>query len=163
MIIGLLITIFYKELINFSLLISIILIIFSLLNLINLKRTIFKIINPNFYLIFMGLLHGLTNLGGSLLTLIVSNRFNKKEFIRYYIAAGYLIFAIIQLSVINLFNQNINLSYLKYLWIPILIFFISQFFFKKINNVIFYIILNVSTLLYGLFIFANSFNFAYVI
>ena len=72
------------------------------------------------------------------------------------IGTMYLIFAIIQLSVINLFNQNINLSYLKYLWIPILIFFISQFFFKKINNVIFYIILNVSTLLYGLFIFANS-------
>tara|TARA_Y100000590_G_scaffold365044_1_gene423749 strand:+ start:313 stop:1026 length:714 start_codon:yes stop_codon:yes gene_type:complete len=153
---GLVITINFNNLINFSILISLILIIFSTINIINLKNTIFKIKKLNYYLFFMGLMHGMTNLGGFLLTIIISNKFKKKELIRYNIALSYLIFAIIQLTFINFFYQKIILINYKFLFVPFIIFFISQLLFNKLENNYFHILLNFSTLFYGIFIFVNQ-------
>jgi uncharacterized protein len=48
----------------------------------------------NFYLIVMGVIHGATNLGGSLLTAIVHNKKYEKDVTRATVAAPYATFAI---------------------------------------------------------------------
>jgi hypothetical protein len=49
------------------------------------------------YLVFMGVIHGLSNLGGSLLTALVYARHHSKDVARATIATGYGLFAGIQL------------------------------------------------------------------
>ena len=155
LILGLIIVEYIQHKINFVLIVSIFLIIFSVLNIRNLKNKKIKIKNINFSLKFLGLFHGLTNLGGSLLTIISTNVHSNKNIIRYNISSGYFIFALFQLLLINLFFNQINFDYLKFIWLPIIIFTLSQRFFKKMNDVIYYTSLNIFTLSYGIYIFAN--------
>ena len=114
-----------------------------------------KIKNTNFSLKFLGLFHGLTNLGGSLLTIISTNVHSDKNVIRYNISSGYFIFALFQLLLINIFFKQINFDYLKFIWLPVVIFTLSQRFFKKMNDVIYYNSLNIFALFYGIYIFAD--------
>tara|TARA_B100001123_G_scaffold275457_1_gene306509 strand:+ start:458 stop:1165 length:708 start_codon:yes stop_codon:yes gene_type:complete len=156
LIIGLASIEYLQNKINFMFFISIVLIIFSIINIINLREEKFKIRNINFALIVLGVIHGLTNLGGTLLSILASNLNKDKNIIRYKIASGYFIFAIFQLIFINIFYVKINFIYLKFIWIPILIFLISQYIFNKIENILFYKLLNIFTLIYGSYIFFNS-------
>ena len=152
LILGLVIVDLIQFKINFVLVVSIFLILFSILNIKNFKNTKIKIKNINLTLKFLGLFHGLTNLGGSLLAIISSNVDKDKNIIRYNISSGYLIFALFQLSVVNLFFEKLNFQYLEFIWLPILIFFISQTLFKKMNDILFYKMLNIFTLIYGSYI-----------
>ncbi len=156
LILGLISIKYIENSINFIFFISIVLIIFSIVNLINLNKKKFKIKNLNIALATLGVIHGLTNLGGTLLSIIASNTSKNKKIIRHNIASGYLIFALFQIFFINIFYQKINFVYLKFIWIPIIIFFISQVIFKKIDNIVFYKLLNLFTLIYGFYIFVNS-------
>jgi hypothetical protein len=155
LILGLIIVEYIQHKINFVLIVSIFLIVFSVLNIKNLKNKKIKIKNINFSLKFLGLFHGLTNLGGSLLTIISTNVHSNKNIIRYNISSGYFIFALFQLLLINIFFNQINFDYLKFIWLPIVIFTLSQRFFKKMNDVIYYTSLNIFTLSYGIYVFAN--------
>ena len=155
LILGLIIVEYIQHKINFVLIVSIFLIVFSVLNIKNLKNKKIKIKNINFSLKFLGLFHGLTNLGGSLLTIISTNVHSNKNIIRYNISSGYFIFALFQLLLINIFFNQINFDYLKFIWLPIIIFTLSQRFFKKMNDVIYYTSLNIFTLSYGIYIFAD--------
>ena len=155
LILGLIIVEYIQHKINFVLIVSIFLIVFSALNIKNLKNKNIKIKNINFSLKFLGLFHGLTNLGGSLLTIISTNVHSNKNIIRYNISSGYFIFALFQLLLINIFFNQINFDYLKFIWLPIIIFTLSQRFFKKMNDVIYYTSLNIFTLSYGIYIFAD--------
>jgi uncharacterized protein len=57
------------------------------------------------YLFLMGLVHGVSNLGGGLLTVYAGGLFERKESVRVHIALGYGIFAFTQLSVLFLVNK----------------------------------------------------------
>jgi len=155
LILGLIIVEYIQYKFNFVLIVSIFLILFSVLNLRNLNNKKFKFKNINLSLKFLGLFHGLTNLGGSLLSIISSNIYSDKTIIRYNISTGYFLFALFQLLLINIFFEKINFDYLGLIWLPIIIFIISQKFFKRMNNAIYYNSLNILTLLYGIFIFAD--------
>ena len=157
LIIGLILVKKLENKINIIFLVSIILIIFSIINILNLRKNKFKIKKINFSLMILGFIHGLTNLGGILLSILSSNISDNKNIIRYNIASGYFIFAIFQILFVNIFYQKINLIYLKFIWIPILIFFLSQIIFKKIKNILYYKLLNYFTLIYGFYIFFNFF------
>ena len=65
LILGLISIEYFQNEINFTFLISLVLITFSIINIINLKKEKFKIKNINFALIILGIIHGLTNLGGT--------------------------------------------------------------------------------------------------
>ena len=150
---------FLEKNINFILLTSFTLIIFSLINLLNSKNKLLKdlsIRKINYGLVILGIIHGFTNLGGGLLTLISTNINDKKNFIRYNIASGYFFLGIIQLLFISLFFLELELDYLKYLFIPIVCFFITQILYKKINDKFFSKILNLIVLIYSLYIFVNN-------
>ena len=98
----------FLDSINLEIFIALIIIFFSLLNINRKKFNILKklsTIKQNFLLSLIGIIHGLTNLGGSLLT-ILSSVINKDDKFktRYCIAYGYLIMGVIQLLVIFLFQ-----------------------------------------------------------
>ena len=157
LILALSILVKYENDIDFILLISFTIIFFSIINLSKFKNTIFdnnKRINLG--LIILGLIHGFTNLGGSLFTLICANINKQKKIIRQNIASGYLIFGTVQLLFINIFYKTLTVSNLYYLYIPIISFFIAQYFYNKINNELFSKILNVTILLYGTYMLLNN-------
>ena len=104
-------------------------------------------------------MHGLTNLGGSLLTIISSNLHNDKNIIRYNISSGYLIFALFQLLFINIFFNQIDINNLKFIWMPVIIYMLTQKFFKKMNDVSYYNSLNILILSYGIYMFIDSIYF----
>ena len=53
--------------------------------------------NPSSFHLFMGLIHGLTNLGGALLVIFANSTKSNKDEIRYTIAYYYLLFTSVQL------------------------------------------------------------------
>jgi hypothetical protein len=67
-----------------------------------------------------------------------------------------LILGISQLLFINIFYKTLIISNLYYLYIPILSFFVAQYFYNKINSQLFSKILNITILLYGIYIFINN-------
>ena len=146
---------YFHSSIDFILLVSFILIIFSSMNIFLFNKNSFKIKNINLALMLLGVLHGFTNLGGTLLAIIASNISKNKDTILYYIANGYLIFAIFQLLFVNIFFEKLNLLNLQYIWLPIFIFLLSRIIFNKIENIIFYRLLNIFTLFYGIYILIN--------
>jgi hypothetical protein len=104
--------------------------------------------------LLIGLVHGMTNLGGSLLTLASTKKNKVKEQARYCIAYGYLIMGILQLIFINLFTDaKLSIYKLSFLIIPIFIYKISQVFFKSLSNLRYNLILNLIALNFGIFIF----------
>ena len=64
------------------------------------------------YLIIMGIVHGLTNLGGSLLTVVIHAKDYEKRMIRATIAASYATFATFQIVtlLVSGFDIDIKLS-----------------------------------------------------
>ena len=145
--------------INIILLTSLTIIFFSLVNLSKFKDIVFKKdsdVKMNISLILLGIIHGFTNLGGSLLTLISANISNKKDLMRYNIASGYLILGVVQLLFINTFYNTLVPSNLYYLYIPIISFFLAQYFYNRINSQIFSRVLNIIVLIYGSYIFMNN-------
>jgi hypothetical protein len=58
------------------------------------------------YFVMMGVVHGLSNLGGSLLTAIIHHKNYEKDVARVTVAAAYGTFAVVQLSTLWLFNQR---------------------------------------------------------
>src|SRR6056300_1714177 len=105
----------FLDSINLEIFIALIIIFFSLINSNRKKVNFLKNLTSfkqNFLLSLIGVIHGLTNLGGSLLT-ILSSVINKddKSKTRYCIAYGYLIMGIIQLLVLFFFsNHHIKLN-----------------------------------------------------
>jgi len=58
------------------------------------------------YYMVMGIVHGVSNMGGGLLVTLISGVYNDKDTIRSNIAFGYLLFGSIQLSVLFLFSKE---------------------------------------------------------
>ena len=158
LILALSILVKYENSIDFILLISFTIIFFSILNLSKFKNIIFNSSDQriNVSLVILGLIHGFTNLGGSFFTLICANINKQKKLIRHNIANGYLILGVAQLLFINIFYKTLIVSNLYYLYIPILSFFAAQYFYNKINSQLFSKILNITILLYGIYIFINN-------
>ena len=136
--------IFYEH-INFKYLVSFVIILSILIsNIKNQKIEINKSVKT-FYLILIGIAHGLTNSGGSLLSLFMSSHL-KKNNSRYGITFFYFFLAMFQFLIFNSlfsFNQNILNFYLICSLIPLGVLignyavnFIDENKFKKIINIL---------------------------
>ena len=147
--------------IDFKLYTSIIIIFFSTLSLLKNKFNINYKINhttKRFILMTIGIIHGLTNLGGSLLAIFsTSISENKKELSRYFISYGYLIMSLVQIIFLFFFGENyFELNKLYYLLIVLIIYFPAQKFFINFDNKKYSKIINTLALIYGLGIFINT-------
>lgn len=81
------------------------------------------------YLVVMGVIHGLTNLGGSLLTAIVHNKQLSKHSTRVTIAAAYASFAIFQMTTLLVSAQHLDVNILNnitYLIFAIIIYIVAE-------------------------------------
>ena len=149
----------FYESINIKLLVSCVIIFFSLSNLIFNKfmNTFFQV-KFNQYLVFccIGIVHGLTNLGGSLLAIISSQINLDKNNNRICIAFGYFSMGSLQLLLIYLFSDtNFDFQKLFYIGIPILIYNFSQKYFFKLSNIRFSKIINLITFIFGAYLFLS--------
>jgi hypothetical protein len=104
-----------------------------------------------FYYIVIGLVHGVTNMGGGPLTILMSSIYSKKEIIRANVAFIYLILAMFQLAVLSIISFTSIRS--EFMWlIPITLmayFFTKKFISSKVNDKKYAFILNVMVLVYG--------------
>ena len=70
-------------------------------------RTIDKMMQyETAYFVIMGVVHGLSNLGGSLLTAMIHHKNYEKDIARVTVAASYGTFAVVQLLTLWLFNER---------------------------------------------------------
>lgn len=120
-ILGLLILKHYQEFINFKVLVGLV-IILSIILIILRSRITFKI---NFFRIsilsMVGVIHGLTNSGGTLMSLILSNEKNKLD-ARYSITFFYFMLALIQYLLTAIIFQNSVILPFEFLGFFILMF-----------------------------------------
>ena len=135
----------FRNDINFGVMVSIIIII-SLLTKLQFQKA-FKKISKKFYkwlISLLGIIHGLTNSGGTILLLIMETIIPHKNEKRYIVSVFYFLLATIQyLIFIFFFKSNINFDLIIKIIIVIpLGVFLGNFFFKKINNKVFSNILN---------------------
>ena len=63
--------------------------------------------HQRFWLVLMGTVHGMSNLGGGLLTIFAASRHNDKEQIRHLIAVCYFCFAAVQLGVLAVISPGV--------------------------------------------------------
>jgi len=156
-VIGLLILKFFESHINFKVLVSLI-IIFSVI-FVTLKNKIkFKI---NFFRIsilsIVGVIHGLTNSGGTLLSLALSVN-NKKNYARFNITLFYLILATFQyLLTIMIFYENfIFLKNIHLVWVILFGVLIGNIFNRYINEKKYKLVLNLLAILSSLLLLMNN-------
>ena len=81
------------------------------------------------YLAVMGLIHGLTNLGGSLLTAIVHGKNYDKNTTRVTVAICYATFAVFQLATLFFIGRQFELSYaenMSFLQLGVIVFLLTE-------------------------------------
>lgn len=81
------------------------------------------------YLAVMGMVHGLTNLGGSLLTAIVHAKGYEKDVTRVTVAICYATFAVFQLITLIFIGSEFELSYsdnMSFLQIGVIVFLLTE-------------------------------------
>lgn len=83
----------------------------------------------NFYLILMGIVHGATNLGGSLLSAIIHNKKYEKNMTRATIAASYATFAAFQIATLMFSSSLSNINFKENCWyliVGVIIFILTE-------------------------------------
>ncbi len=81
------------------------------------------------YLLVMGLIHGLTNLGGSLLTAIVHEKHYKKDATRVTVAICYATFAVFQLITLLIIGTQFELEFtdnMSFLQVGVIVFLLAE-------------------------------------
>ena len=123
--------------INIGMVVGIFLLIVALkdhsLQLKNIIESLTK--HEKLYLIIMGIIHGATNLGGSLLTAIIHNKKYKKNVTRATVAASYATFAAFQIVTLlfsaSLSNINFVLSINKMVYKKLSLSYLSHSIFQN--------------------------------
>ena len=134
--------------------VSVLLIISSFLALMKNKIYSFKkyiLSYRKYILIYIGSIHGLTNMGGGFLSIFSSIINEQNKYLsRSYIAYGYFIMGILQICTLVFISKD-SLSLFKwyYLIIPCCAFIPCQKIFKTIKNVTFIKIIYYLALIYG--------------
>ena len=120
-----------KTKINFGIFIGLLLLLVASKDLSTKVRRIVRFLlqYEKSYFILMGILHGLTNLGGSLLTAIVHAKNYKKQITRSTIAASYATFAAFQLATLYFTGIEIDIKFsliVLCMVVGLIVFFIAE-------------------------------------
>tara|TARA_Y100000748_G_C15350422_1_gene431681 strand:- start:65 stop:796 length:732 start_codon:yes stop_codon:yes gene_type:complete len=160
---SLVIILYFQELLNLKIFISIMLIVLSIASIDKnrFNKILSKNINKNIFLIFLGLIHGFTNLGGGFLALYSNIVVKKnKNLTRYYISYGYLIMVFVQLIILfTLYREDFNFVKLLYIFLAVIIYFPSQLIYNRIDQNKFSTIIRLIAIFYGFFVLISSLNF----
>ena len=108
-------------------------------------------------LVFIGSVHGFTNMGGSFLSMFSTLVTADRESARKYIAFGYLVMGTLQYITLLIFGtRHIDLDNLYYVIVPLVVFFPTQNLFKKIDDWLFMNIITYIALIFGFLVLGSS-------
>ena len=108
-------------------------------------------------LVFIGTVHGFTNMGGSFLSMFSTLVTADRESARKYIAFGYLVMGTLQYITLLIFGtRHMDLDNLYYVIVPLVVFFPTQNLFKKIDDSLFMNIITYIALIFGFLVLGNS-------
>ena len=118
------------------------------------KNTIIKLIDDRIVLIILGIVHGLTNLGGSLLTTIIYSKEMNKDNTRSTIVICYATLAIIQLITLSFVLKEFYFTniFVYCLLSFLTVVFTEKFLYHRINSKNYKSIFEVFLLFMGLFL-----------
>ena len=112
------------------------------------------------YLAVMGVIHGLTNLGGSLLTAIVHGKQYPKDQARVTIAVCYAMFAVFQIITLMFLNIEYDVKYadnVALLQLGVIVFLLTEeLVYARIDNKKYSRVFAAFLLASGLLLFAKS-------
>lgn len=151
----------YQNIINFELLVSLIIII-SLLFKLKSSNKFKKMskIKKKIFILSIGIIHGLTNSGGSILALFITRTTSGKNKINLEISFFYFLLATIQYFIfIFIFRNSFHINYIIEIFFMVIIFvFIGKKISKFLNYFFFQLLLNIIILTSALsLIFKNIF------
>ena len=138
--------------VDVSLVIGFFLIVIALKDYSNvIKKNLNKLLSYNkLFFVLTGIIHGMTNIGGSLLTAKIFNTDMNKSEKRSTVAISYMTFAIFQIITILLLKYRPNLNNLYYVLIGMSTYVIvNKFVFKKITS-------NIYDKLFAIFLFFSG-------
>lgn len=117
------------------------------------KALLTMIKHERIYLAVMGVVHGMTNLGGSLLTAVVHGKNYPKDVTRVTVAICYATFAVFQIITLLLLGSDFTISYadnMAFLKVGVIVFlFTEEMLYAKIDN-------EKYTKIFALFLFASG-------
>jgi uncharacterized membrane protein YfcA len=158
---GALIIYFFSSNINFKLIIGFSILIVLFLKTF-LKKKINLLINKNKTILisFTGFFHGLTNTGGSLISLIFQSLKKNKYEVQGCIAYTYFLYALIQYFLLNFFLKKLLINYDS---VSLLVFtcagyFLGNIIFKKIHFNFFLNILNLIVFFSAIYLIFSEFK-----
>ena len=168
MLLLLIVTLFYffSSKINFKLAIGISILVILFLKIFFKKKLKPLIKNNKTTLIsFTGLFHGLTNTGGSLISLIFQDLKKNKNEIKACIAYTYFFYALIQYFLLTFFFKKLLLDYdsLKLLLFVCVGYFFGNKIFKKLKLNYFLNILNFIILLSGIYLIFSELKIIFLL
>ena len=154
LVLGLALVVTYENGINITRIVGVLLLLIGVIRFSSklqalLSSTVKKHIQ--IYYIIIGVVHGVSNMGGGPLSVLMSTIYSKKEIIRANVAFIYLILAMFQLVVLSIMS-NTSLKSEVMLLIPISLasyIFTSKFISSEVNDKKYTFILNVMVLVYG--------------
>ena len=116
---------------------------------------------PQAWLVGVGAVHGLSNLGGGLLAIFAGSRFENKQDVRGNIAFCYMCFAIIQLAILAFLKPDVmHVLQLAYALVAIIIFIVvDKLVFSILAKSVFDKILTIVIGCYSALIFLKLFGF----
>jgi len=154
LVLGLAFVIIYESNINITRIVGVLLLLIGVVRFSSKLQALLSLMvkkHIQIYYIMIGIVHGVSNMGGGPLSILMSTIYSKKEIIRANVAFIYLILAIFQLVVLSIISNTSLRSEVMWL-IPISLvsyIFTSKFISSIVNDKKHTFILNVMVLVYG--------------
>lgn len=154
LVLFLILTINFGQILDIKIYASILLIISSLIVLIRNKIIDIKKYLPSyrkFFLIMIGIIHGFTNMGGGFLSIFSALINNNRLSTRNYISYGYLVMGIFQYVTILFIGLN-SVDFTKLFYIPmtLILFYPVQILFNGLDDKFFIEVINYTALTFGI-------------
>ena len=154
LVLGLVFVIIYANNINITRIVGVLLLLIGVVRFSSKLQALLGLMvkkHIHMYYIMIGIVHGVSNMGGGPLSILMSTIYSKKETIRANVAFVYLILAIFQLAVLSILNNTslgseamllILISFASYI-------FTNKFISPKVNDKKYVFIFNILVLTYG--------------
>ena len=154
LVLGLALVVTYENGINITRIVGVLLLLIGVIRFSSKLQALLGLMvkkHIQIYYIIIGVVHGISNMGGGPLSILMSTIYSKKEIIRANVAFIYLILAMFQLVVLSIIS-NTSLRSEVMLLIPISLasyIFTSKFISSEVNDKKYTFILNAMVLVYG--------------
>tara|TARA_B100000795_G_scaffold86170_1_gene62673 strand:- start:1927 stop:2646 length:720 start_codon:yes stop_codon:yes gene_type:complete len=154
LVLGLAFVIIYENNINITRIVGVLLLLIGVIRFSSKLQALSSLMvkkNIQMYYIMIGIVHGVSNMGGGPLSILMSTIYSKKEIIRANVAFVYLILAIFQLAVLSILNNtSLGSEVMLLILISLAAYIITnKFISPKVNDKKYVFILNIIVLIYG--------------